>query len=80
MKVHSAKAVSSGLLKNKIMNKYAMNRNDFIQRVIRYLLFGLLAGIAILTGSRVVTGSDCKTCPGKGICKGEADCSIFLTE
>jgi hypothetical protein len=56
-----------------------MNRKNFIFKVIRYLLFGALAGIAFFTGSKVVTGSDCKACPGKGICKGESDCSIFLT-
>jgi hypothetical protein len=57
-----------------------MNRSDFVYKLLRLLLFGALAGIAIITGSRAVTGSDCKTCPGNGICKGESDCSIFLTE
>jgi hypothetical protein len=57
-----------------------MNRNEFVKKVVRYLLFGLLAGIALLTGSRIVTGSDCSSCPGKGICQGETDCSIYLSE
>jgi hypothetical protein len=57
-----------------------MNRNDFVKKVVRYLLFGLLAGIALLTGSRVVTASDCSSCPGKGICKGDTDCSTYLSE
>jgi hypothetical protein len=57
-----------------------MNRDDFIRKIVRYLLFGFLAGIAFLTGSRVVTGSDCSSCPGKGICRGETDCSTYLSE
>jgi hypothetical protein len=57
-----------------------MNRIEFVKKVVRYLLFGFIAGIAFLTGSRVVTGSDCSSCPGKGICRGETDCSIYLSE
>jgi hypothetical protein len=57
-----------------------MNRDDFIRKIVRYLLFGFLAGIAFLTGSRIVTGSDCSSCPGKGICRGETDCSTYLSE
>jgi len=57
-----------------------MNRIEFIKKVIRYLLFGFLAGIALLTGSRIVTGSECSSCPGKGICRGETDCSTYLSE
>lgn len=57
-----------------------MNRSDFVKKVIRYLLFGVLAVAAVITGSRVVTGADCSSCPGKGICLGETDCSTFLSE
>jgi hypothetical protein len=57
-----------------------MNRIEFLKKVIRYLLFGLLAVIVALTGSRTVVGSDCSSCPGKGICSGESDCSTFLSE
>lgn len=57
-----------------------MNRSDFVKKVFRYILFGLLAFIALVTGSKVVTGTDCSSCPGKGICKGDSDCSIFLSE
>jgi hypothetical protein len=57
-----------------------MKRVEFINKAIRYLLFGLLAGTALLTGSRAVTGSECSSCPGKGICKGEPDCSTFLSD
>jgi hypothetical protein len=55
-----------------------MNRNEFIKKVIRYILFALLAIAAAITGSKVAIGADCTTCPGKGICNGEADCSTFL--
>jgi hypothetical protein len=57
-----------------------MKRVEFINKAIRYLLFGLLAGIALLTGGRALTGSDCSSCPGKGICTGESDCSTYLSE
>jgi putative flippase GtrA len=57
-----------------------MNRNEFIQRIIRYLLFGLLAFIALFAGSKAVTEANCSSCPGKGICTGKSDCSIFLPE
>jgi len=57
-----------------------MNRSDFVNKVIRYMLFGLLASIALLTGSKVVTGKECSSCLGKGICKGEPDCSTFLSD
>ena len=57
-----------------------MERSEFIKKIIRYLLFGLLALVAVVIGNKVVTGSDCSSCPGKGICKGETDCSTFLSE
>ena len=57
-----------------------MNRSDFLTRVIRYLLFGLLSGIALLAASRIAMGSDCSSCPGKGICTGESDCPTFLSD
>lgn len=55
-----------------------MNRSDFFKKLIRYILFFILAGIALVLGSKAVTGSDCSSCPGNGICKGESDCSIYL--
>jgi len=57
-----------------------MKRNEFIRKIIQYLLFGILAGIAIFLGSKAVSGTDCSSCPGKGICNGEIDCSIYLKE
>jgi hypothetical protein len=54
-----------------------MNRKEFLNKVVRFLLFGLLALTAAITGSRTATGNDCSSCPGKGICKGESDCSTF---
>jgi hypothetical protein len=57
-----------------------MNRKEFITRVIRYLLFGLLGLITVLVSTKVVSGNDCSACPGKGICEGESDCSKYLPE
>jgi len=57
-----------------------MNRNEFLKKVIRYLLFGFIAAVIALTGRRAVIGSDCSACPGKGICSGETDCTTFLSQ
>lgn len=57
-----------------------MERSEFINRIIRYLLFGLLVLVAVVAGSKVVAGTNCSSCPGKGICAGESDCSKFLND
>jgi len=57
-----------------------MNRTEFVKSAIRFLLLLVLAGIAILLGSRTVTGSNCSSCPGNGICRGEPDCSKYLSD
>jgi hypothetical protein len=57
-----------------------MNRPDFIKRLIRYVLLLFLAGIAVVLGGKAVPSSDCSVCPGRGICKGESDCSKFLSD
>jgi hypothetical protein len=57
-----------------------MNRNEFLKKVIRYLLFGFIAAVIALTGRRAVIGNDCSACPGKGICSGETDCTTFLSQ
>ena len=57
-----------------------MSRNAFFKKVIQYILLMALAMIAIFLGNRVVTGNECSACPGSGICKGESDCSKFLSE
>ena len=56
-----------------------MNRIDFFRKLIKYMLLVLLAVIAIVLGNKVVTGNNCSSCPGSGICKGESDCSNFLS-
>ena len=60
------------------MKNNDMDRGEFIRRSARYLLFGLLAAIAAITGSRAAKISGCGECPGKGICRGEQDCSTYL--
>jgi hypothetical protein len=55
-----------------------MIRSEFIRKLFRYLLFMLLAAIAAVAGSRATLASDCSSCPGKGICNGENDCSPYL--
>lgn len=56
-----------------------MNRDKFIKKFIRFLLFGLLALIAVAMGNRIVGNSDCNSCPGKGLCSGEQDCFKYLS-
>ncbi len=57
-----------------------MNRADFFRKLIRYMLLVLLAVVAVVLGNKTVTGNNCSACPGNGICKGESDCSKFLSE
>jgi hypothetical protein len=57
-----------------------MNRKDFFRNLIRFMLLGLLSGIAVILGKKVITGTNCEVCPGSGICKGESDCSKFLSD
>ena len=61
-------------------NEEYMNRTEFIKNGIRYLLLIILAGIAVLLGSKTVGGDNCSSCPGKGICLGESDCSKYLSD
>ncbi|MCX6302904.1 MAG: hypothetical protein NTW82_12045 [Bacteroidia bacterium] len=55
-----------------------ITRTNFLQKLIRILLFSILGLIALALGSRAVSGSSCNKCPGNGICKGETDCNKFL--
>jgi len=57
-----------------------MDRNQFIKKMFRYLLFIVLAVIAMITGSRVTMAADCSSCAGKGICRGESDCSQYINK
>lgn len=57
-----------------------MNRFDFIRKLMRYFLLGLIALIVLALGKKVIAGSDCSVCAGKGICRGETDCSKFNNE
>jgi hypothetical protein len=54
-----------------------MKRNEFLRKLIQYILFGILTGIAIFLGSKTVMGNTCSSCPGKGICNGEIDCTKY---
>jgi len=55
-----------------------ITRTDFLKKLIRFLLVSFLAVIALALGNRTVSGRNCNNCPGKGICKGEVDCSKYL--
>jgi hypothetical protein len=55
-----------------------LSRTEFLMKLARGLLAALLAIIALMLGSRSVRGDECSTCPGKGICRGESDCTSYL--
>jgi hypothetical protein len=55
-----------------------LTRNEFLTSLARVLLAAMLAIIALLLGSRTVRGNECSDCPGRGICKGDSDCSLYL--
>lgn len=56
-----------------------MNRAVFLRKLVQLILFSVLVIIALTLGRKTVSGTNCSSCPGKGICKGEIDCSKFLT-
>jgi hypothetical protein len=57
------------------MNK--LTRPEFLRKLARNLLLAFLAFLALALGSRTVSGEVCSTCPGKGICEGDKDCSKY---
>ena len=57
-----------------------MSRTDFFRILMRYLLIGILGIISIILGNKATSGMDCSACRGNGICKGESDCSKFLSD
>jgi hypothetical protein len=60
--------------------KDLINRESFIRMVIRAGLVLILGVVAFILSGRISKGNDCSGCPGNGICRGETDCSIFLSE
>ncbi len=54
-----------------------LSRHEFLNRLTRWMLVAFMAFVALALGSKVVRGNACSTCPGKGICNGETDCSKF---
>jgi len=57
-----------------------MKRSEFVRKAIGYILLVLIAMAAAITGSRADFASDCDSCPGKGICRGETDCSTYIPD
>jgi hypothetical protein len=54
-----------------------ITRPEFLKKLARSILLAFLAFLALSLGSRTVSGKDCSTCPGKGLCKGDTDCSKY---
>lgn len=55
-----------------------LKRAEFIKKIIRVMMAGVLALIALVLGGRAVTDNDCSHCQHKGICSGEEDCIRFI--
>lgn len=45
-----------------------MNRADFINKTIRYLLMAAITFVVLMLGRKVVYSSDCNSCPQNGTC------------
>lgn len=57
-----------------------MNRNKFIITIIRAGLFAILAFILAALGKKISTQKNCSACAGNGICRGESDCAMYLSQ
>lgn len=60
------------------MNKMNIDRTIFIKRSFRILIALILALVAGLLSTKVSLAADCSKCPGKGICRGDNDCDLYL--
>ncbi|HBE39621.1 MAG TPA: hypothetical protein DDW27_00135 [Bacteroidales bacterium] len=58
------------------MNKM-VTRTEFLKGIVRIMMAGLLAFIALSLGKRIVKEQDCSGCPGRGVCRGEVDCEGY---
>jgi hypothetical protein len=54
-----------------------IDRKEFLNRFARMMLLALLGALSVILGRKAVSGTDCSSCPGKGICLGESDCSTY---
>lgn len=54
-----------------------MTRIEFFKKIMRFALLAITGLLVLVLSRRIITGSDCSVCAGKGICKGETDCSKF---
>ncbi len=58
--------------------KMDISRNNFLKKIGRVILLSVLAAIVLIIGGRIASGSSCDNCPGRGLCKGDNDCSNYL--
>ncbi len=52
-------------------------RYEFVRKIVRLLMAGILALITAALGSRIVSDKNCPACPGFGICAGNTDCEKY---
>lgn len=55
-----------------------ISRNNFLNKSGRMALLFMLALIVFILGGRIAGSSSCNQCPGRGLCKGEDDCTKYL--
>jgi hypothetical protein len=54
--------------------KSLIPRDEFLRKIIRYLLIAILSVIVFTLGGRVVTGKECSGCTLKNTCSSRSDC------
>lgn len=57
-----------------------MTRIEFFKKLMRFTLLAIIGLLVLALSRKIITGKDCSICPGKGICRGETDCSKFNSE
>jgi len=61
-------------------NKINLNltRSSFLKKIVRIVLLSVLTGIVFILAGRIAAGGSCRSCPGRGLCKGEEECNKYL--
>jgi hypothetical protein len=54
--------------------KSSISRDEFLRKIVRYLLIAMLSIIVFTLGGRVVTGKECAGCTLKNTCSSRSDC------
>ena len=53
-----------------------MNRKDFLQKIVRYVLLLVLGGLTLILGKKLVYKKSCHSCPEYASCTDFDNCKI----